>query len=104
MGRTKIYHFRCHVPNLLQEIGLLRLEGIGILKVPLNIFQGYLVKVAQRAIELDDPELNILMLEMAMYEGTPAGLLKAIRVQKKRIKERNLSGKNKNRKITAPSS
>jgi len=56
----------CHTPNLLTEI--LNNPGTGILRVPFNIFGKMLAEVADRAIILDDPELNILMLRLTLYE------------------------------------
>lgn len=78
-------HFRIHVPNLLHEIALLNPNGGGVMKIPLNIFRIYLAKVAERAIQIDDPELNILMLEMALYEVDVYNIRDEIRKQKKRI-------------------
>jgi len=41
---------------------------MGVLKVPLNIFQNLLGQVAQRAIEINDKELNKLMIRLALYD------------------------------------
>ncbi len=43
-------------------------EGLEILKTPLIIFMRLLHKVSDRALELDDPELNSLMCRLALYE------------------------------------
>lgn len=65
-------YFKCDTPALLQEImtGVIDnpKSGAHILKVPLLILNNYLGQVAQRAAEIDDPKLNILMLEMKLYE------------------------------------
>lgn len=65
-------YFKCDTPALLQEImtGVIDnpKSGAFVLKIPLLILNNYLGRVAQRAIEIDDPELNILMLEMKLYE------------------------------------
>ena len=65
-------HFKCDTPALLQEImtGVIDnpKSGAHILKIPLQILGNYLGQVAQRAAEIDDPKLNILMLEMKLYE------------------------------------
>lgn len=37
------------------------------LKIPLNILLGLMKGVAKRAIELDDPEMNGLMLRLGLY-------------------------------------
>jgi hypothetical protein len=64
--------FRVHVPNLLNDIILNQLrDKSGILRIPMNQFQSLLKDVAQRATELNDPELNILMLSLALYEVDP---------------------------------
>lgn len=65
-------HFKCDTPALLQEImtGVIDnpKSGASVLKIPLYILNNYLGQVAQRAAEIDDPKLNILMLEMKLYE------------------------------------
>jgi len=84
----KTVHFKCHVPNLLKEVTENALvKNAGVLRTPLNVFRNYLGLIAQRAAQIDDPELNILMLETALYEGTPSELSEAIEQQKKRIKQ-----------------
>ena len=82
------YHFRVDSPQLLNEIASAGLpRSAGVLKVPLNVFRTYLIQVAQRAIELNDPKLNILMLEMNLYEIPPNKIIKAIENQKSLLKE-----------------
>ena len=83
--------FRVNTPQLLDEIS--KNNGVAILKVPLNVLQRWLLKLAERAIELDDPELNIIMLSMALYDGTPNELTNAIQIQFERIKK--IQGGNK---------
>lgn len=65
-------YFKCDTPALLQEImtGVIDnpKSGASVLKIPLLILNNYLGQVAQRAAEIDDPQLNILMLDMALYE------------------------------------
>ena len=60
-------YFRIHVPNFLKEIANNNKLG-GVLIVPLNTLRIYLGKVAERASELNDPKLNLLMCEMSLYE------------------------------------
>lgn len=62
-------HFRVHTLNLLNEIcdNAMAKTG-GILKIPMNIFKNLLADVAQRATELNDPILNKLMFDLALYE------------------------------------
>lgn len=75
--------FRVDTPQLLKEIT--HNDGVSILKVPLNVLQSWLLRLAERAIDLDDPELNIIMLSMSLYEGTPQQLTQAIEAQFERL-------------------
>jgi hypothetical protein len=62
--------WKVHTASLLSEV--LNNKGAAILAQPLNIFGRLLAQVAERAAELDDPELNILMLRLTLYEqGDP---------------------------------
>lgn len=62
-------NFRVHTPNLLKEIINCAIPiSSGVLKVPLNEFQKCLARVADRAIELNDPILNKLMFDLALYD------------------------------------
>ena len=61
-------HFRVHTINLLKEI----VDGamprtMGVLFVPINTFKALLGKVAERAIELNDPIMNMLMYDLTLY-------------------------------------
>lgn len=38
-----------------------------VLEVPMKILYNLMQQVAKRAIELDDPELNTLMIRLALY-------------------------------------
>lgn len=59
-------HWRVHTPNLLKEV--LENPSCAILSQPLNIFGKLLAMVAERAINLDDQELNKLMLRLTLYD------------------------------------
>lgn len=59
--------WKVHTPNLLQEI--LTNEGMGIMHKPLSIFGRLLAEVAERAAELNDPALNVLMLRLTLYDA-----------------------------------
>lgn len=62
--------WKVHTPRLMSEI-LVNPE-MSIMRQPLMIMKGLLAEVARRAIELDDPELNALMLRLTLYEqGDP---------------------------------
>lgn len=76
--------FDSHLPNLLREI----IEGNpnpGPLIRAANLTTPILAAVARRAIEIDDPELNILMLRLALYEVAPSERVAAIRAQQLRL-------------------
>ncbi len=74
MGKSKLelshtHAFKVHVPNLIKEItdsGLRQKNGV--LKIPILLFRKYLESVAQRCAEINDPVLNKLMVEMALYD------------------------------------
>jgi hypothetical protein len=57
--------WKVHTPNFLQEI--LKNNSTGILYRPMQIFASLLQQVAQRALEIDDPELNLLMCRLTLY-------------------------------------
>lgn len=86
-------HWRVHTSNMLNEI-LSANQTCAIFSIPFNVFGKILAQVADRAIELDDPQLNILMLRLTLYEidgKTPeeqnSAIVQAIDEQKKRIKK-----------------
>lgn len=79
-----ILHFNVHAVNLLEEIADYGLsKKMGILRIPLNLFQGLLAQVAQRATELNDPKMNILMLRLGLYEVATEDIRKMIEQQEK---------------------
>lgn len=61
------FEFNIDVPQLISEI-FENNPGMDIFKIPFTVLQSKLRKLAKRAIELNDPELNILMLEMKLYD------------------------------------
>lgn len=58
--------WKVNTPGLLREI--MSNPSSSVLLQPIGIFRNMLEQVAARAIELDDPQLNILMLRLALYE------------------------------------
>jgi len=61
--------FKLNTVGLLKEIAESGLDiKQGILKIPLNILMRYLDSVATRASQLNDPILNKIMCDMALYE------------------------------------
>jgi len=80
--------FRVDTMGLLNEICDCGLDRrMGVLKQPMNIFKNILGEVAERAIELNDPRLNILMLKLALYEVAPNEIPSAIEYQMDLIKQ-----------------
>lgn len=80
--------FRVDTNQLLTEItefGLPR--TMGVLYRPINIFRNYLCRVAERAIELNDPKMNILMLSLGLYEVQNREIPGAIEKQKALIEQ-----------------
>lgn len=57
--------WKVNTPGFLKEIMIN--DGMGILKIPMNIFQRLLAQVAERASELNDKQLNSLMARLALY-------------------------------------
>lgn len=59
--------WRTHLPNLLHEIACN--PQVAILSVPLNIVAQQMAKLADLAIEIDDPRLHLLMMDLTLYEN-----------------------------------
>ncbi|MCK5606748.1 hypothetical protein KAR91_32900 [Candidatus Pacearchaeota archaeon] len=65
--------WKVNTPQLLTEI-IGSNEGMAILHKPLTIFQHLLAEVANRAIEINDEQLNKIMIRLSLYEhSTPDG-------------------------------
>lgn len=61
------FHVDLHVPDLLDEL----LDGNrvgGPLRIAVQVAREFLGRIAERAAELDDPELNALMIETALHD------------------------------------
>ncbi len=58
--------WKVHASQLLDEIA--KNDDMAVLIAPLNIFKGLLRQVAERAIQINDKELNKLMIRLALYE------------------------------------
>lgn len=81
------FDFRIDTNQFLNEIADCAIpQSMGVLKIPLNIFKNLLAQTAQRATEINDPKLNILMLKLGLYEVSPFDISKAIETQEKLIK------------------
>lgn len=59
--------WKVHTPNLLQEV--LNNQGAGVLRQPMTILSRLLAQVAERASEINDPALNMLMLRLTLYDA-----------------------------------
>lgn len=57
--------FIVNTEGLLREI--IGNPSVGVLEKPIGIFGNLLFSVAERAAELNDPELNALMCRLALY-------------------------------------
>lgn len=82
---TKPLQFDSHLPNLLREL----IEGHpapGPAVMAVNLTRPILRELAGRAIEIDDPELNILCMRLALYEVDAAERPKKIEEQRARAK------------------
>ena len=81
------FDFRIDTNQFLNEIADCAIpQSMGVLKIPLNIFKSLLAQTAQRATEINDPQLNILMLKLGLYEVSPFDIPAAIENQEKLIK------------------
>lgn len=60
--------FKINTPQFLKEVFDNNPTLGGVLFVPANTLQSYLYQIAQRASELNDPKLNAIMCQMALYE------------------------------------
>jgi hypothetical protein len=59
--------FKIHAPQFLTELFNNNPLG-GVFYVPCNTLRMYLTQIATRASELNDPKLNAIMCQMALYE------------------------------------
>lgn len=61
-------NWKVDVPAFLDEIATSSMHAP--YKVTFNILKKCLCVLAQRAIELNDPALNIIMLNLSLYDGS----------------------------------
>lgn len=59
--------FKINTPQFLKEVFDENPKLGGIFFVPANILRNYLIQIAERASELNDPKLNAIMCQMALY-------------------------------------
>lgn len=63
--------FKIHTPNLFNDTipnTFSDQREYEILRIPLNLLRHYLLKIASRCAEIDDPILTKLMCDMTMYD------------------------------------
>ncbi|MBP2463914.1 MULTISPECIES: hypothetical protein [unclassified Rhizobium] len=76
--------WKVHTPNLLKEL-VENNPTAWALRMPVVIFRNILGSLAERAIAIDDPDLNILMLRLGLYEVHPTEIDAAIANQRGRL-------------------
>lgn len=76
----------CQFLKEVLECGNPKLSGMAIFQKPFMIFKSILAEVADRAIKLDDPAMNILMLRLMLYECPPSEIDEQINFQKNKLK------------------
>ena len=59
--------WKLNAPGLLEEIAQ-NCRDAAYMSFPLNVFRKFLRSIAEYAVKKDDPELNILMLRMGLYD------------------------------------
>lgn len=81
----KKLEFDVHLPNLLKEV--LNNQTCSILVTPINITRRLLAKLAELAIEIDDPRLHIMMLRLGLYDVPASERVEKIKELEKEIKK-----------------
>ena len=70
--KTVNHQIKVNTPWLLEEC-LNAGQGASALVIPLRSFQAILAQVATRAAEINDPQLNALMMRLALYSVSEPG-------------------------------
>lgn len=83
--------WKCNTPGLIEEIGNCCTEAPALI-TPLRILQGMLQELAAVAIRIDDPELNVMMLRLSLYDVPHMKIDAAIKRQRKRMKTKEVHG------------
>ena len=78
-------YVRVDTPYLIKQV--FDNPGSSQLRIPFNTVLRLLAAVAERAIELDDPKLNMLMIKLNLYEFDQKDGSKLIDECLKRMKE-----------------
>jgi hypothetical protein len=80
--------FSVHTPNLIREMVECNPGGWAV-RTPAQVLLQVLAGVASRAAELDDPQLNILMMRLSLYDVEPADRAARIAEQTRLIEPTN---------------
>lgn len=78
--------WKLNTPQLIQEVGDCCRDA-GALLVPLKVLQRMLKALAEYAAEKNDPELNIHMLRLGLYDVPPREVDDAILDQVNKLKK-----------------
>ena len=78
-------HFNIDLPAFLKEVFESN-NQMGPFKIPIVVLQSKLIRLATIATKINNPELNILMLEMKLYDVKHKEIYKKIKEQQKLIK------------------
>lgn len=66
MSVVEKLEWKVHTVELFKEISSSFSHSV-LVRIPLQILQNLLAQVAQRATELNDPQLNKLMIRLTLY-------------------------------------
>lgn len=66
-SNNPMLEFKINTPQFLKEVFNENPKLGVVFKIPANIFREYLIQIANRAAELNDPKLNAIMCQMALY-------------------------------------
>ena len=81
--KNKILHFNIDVPAFIKELQEnATKEQSYVMRAPMETLKSKLAQIAKRASEINDPELNILMLETKLYEVEHSEIYNLIEKQK----------------------
>lgn len=86
MKKSRELYFNIDTPSFLDEIS--KNDVLRFAAVPFSILKTKLGMIAKRAAELNDPKLNVLMLEMKLYEVNHRELSSKIKFEKGRIEKK----------------
>jgi len=78
-------YFNIDFPEMMKRLIESTPNGSYVHGVPMAVLRDKITKLAQRCIELNDPQLNIIMLEMKLYEVPHSEIQDLIKQQKARI-------------------